>query len=189
VVPKQPPFLKVLAVFGLVLGTLGGMDGATSALAYSALSRDEFVKARQQTVDEQIGEPMVKLIERSADVEYARRNVAIPLGVMNLLLSVLLFMGCGRALRGQTWGAAAWQMAAAASIPYTLLATAFSVVLSRELDAAYHAMEGSEAILMTIGMSLRRLGVYFKTALEVLYFAVCWFYLRRPQIRALFPAA
>jgi hypothetical protein len=190
VTPKKPPFLYVLAAFGLVLGTLGGMDGATSVMAYSALSRDEYTKVRQQALlGDQSDPALIKLIERHADVEYARRNVAIPLGAMNFILSSLLFLGCGRALRGQAWGLSAWQLAAAASIPYTVLACAFWLVRARELDVVYQATELREAVSMSIGLSVLRLLMFFKTALELLYFAASWLYLRRPQVRALFPAA
>src|SRR5258706_907512 len=69
-----------------------------------------------------------QLFERVAGAIYDRRGAALPLAAMNVILSTLLFLGCGRALRGNPWGLSAWTVPAAASIPYQLPDAGYALV-------------------------------------------------------------
>lgn len=129
----------------------------------------------------------LKIAEKEADVIYSRRGVALPLAGMNFILSTLLFLGCARAMRGSLWGASALKFASMASVPYTVLASAFAVVQAREIVAS---IPGDFSVEMA--MHLRILQAVLTDALMVIYYVACVLYLRRPSIRALFlrpPAA
>ncbi len=196
-VPPQskPPMLYVLAAFGLVLGSFGTLYALSSATPF-LLTRDQFVGAVRDEAEKQLPVPadgadrgqLVHLEERKAEVLYARRGVALPLAAMNLILSALLFAGTARAIRGHAWGVSAWSLAAAASVPYTLLAFAAFIVESRALIAAFRETPGPLAELNVTTQHLKELAVAFQAALEVLYFAISWLYLRRPALRKLFEA-
>jgi hypothetical protein len=194
-VPSKPPLLYVLAAFGLVLGSFGTLYALSSASPF-LFTRDQYVSAMRDEAEKQLPLPaevvdrnaMLALEEREAEVLYDRRGVALPLGAMNLILSLLLFAGAARAMRGHAWGVSAWTLAAAASVPYTLLAFAFTVVESRYLVAAYRLSPGPLAELNVTKQHLKTLVVGFKSGIEVLYFAICWVYLRRPALKRLFEA-
>ena len=184
----KPTFLKVLAGFGLALGCFGAISAISSALLFTH-TRDEYVTLlRDSTVKSapSATEQQVKLIEQEADALYSRRNVALPLAGMNLILSSLLFFGCGRAARGQLWGLQAWQLAAAASIPYTILACAFALVQMRELRPIIDATPGPDGAFALMESAVERMLTVGKTALEVIYFVASWLYLRTPGVRVLY---
>ncbi len=193
--PSKPPFLYVLAAFGLLLGSFGTMYALSSASPF-LFTRDQYVNAVREEAENQLPMPadegeratMLKLEEREAELLYDRRNVALPLGAMNLILSLLLFAGAWRAMRGQAWGVSAWTLAAGASIPYTLLAIAFAAVESHHLIAAYRLTPGPIAELNVTKQRLKTMIIAFKSTVEVIYFFACWLYLRRPALRKLFEA-
>jgi hypothetical protein len=175
---QRPALFYILAAFGLVLGAFGGMSSVSNGLSL-LMTRDEYVSASRETA-EKLAPPaqddLLKLVERQADTLYSRRNVALPLAAMNFILSTLLFLGCGRAMRGQAWGWSAWQLAATASNPYTILAGAFALVQAREL----------QSVLEPSLLLIQRLWAEVKTAFELVYFVTVSLYLRRPAIRQLF---
>jgi hypothetical protein len=186
--PEKPPLLYLLAAFGLVLGSFGGMFALSKALPLTA-SRDQYVSAYREWFDKLPAAKLenTQLPEKEADVIYSRRGVALPLAVMNIILSTLLFLGCGRALRGSLWGYSAWKFAALASVPYTVLASAFGLVQAREMGAAM-----PNDVIVEMAMRLSVLKTIILDGLAVLYYVACLLYLRRPSIRALFlrpPAA
>ncbi len=193
--PSKPPLLYVLAAFGLVLGSFGTLYALSSAAPFM-FTRDQYVNAMRDEAEKQLPLPadaadrnaMLALEEREAEVLYDRRGVALPLAAMNMILSLLLFAGAARAMRGHAWGVSAWTLAAAASVPYTLLALAFAIVESRYLVAAYRLTPGPLAEFNVTKQHLKTLVVAFKSAVEVLYFAASWLYLRRPALKRLFEA-
>jgi hypothetical protein len=176
--PERPPLLYVLAAFGLLIGSFGGLYAASSA-ATLLRSRDQYIAEAKHRVEHLPGDAE-KIAEKEAEVVYARRGVALPLAAMNVILSVLLFLGCGRAMRGNAWGASAWELAAFANIPYTVLWAAFNLVQAREMKAALPEI-GIELTSSILGLI-----VIFWAGMAILYYAVCVIYLRQPNIRRLF---
>jgi hypothetical protein len=192
--PPRPPLLYVLASFGLILGGFGASYSSCQA-ASLLQTRDQFAagvreeaERRLPTAPDQLvtKDELMHMIERQAEVIYSRRGVALPLDAMNFILSALLFAGCGRALRGHSWGLSAWSLAAIASVPYTLLDCAFSIIQSRDLQAVYRESGGMFGTLMASSVRITILITMIKSALEILYFGVCVVYLRRAVIRKLF---
>jgi hypothetical protein len=123
--------------------------------------------------------------DRLAEARYARRGVLLPLAAVNMILSLLLFAGCTRVLRGQAWGLSAWLLCAMVSIPYHLLDCTVSVVQARELAAVLEGLHDNEAALALNIIDLSMMWTLLKSGLEILYFAVCLLYLRRQSIRSL----
>jgi hypothetical protein len=187
---SKPPLLYVLAAFGLVLGGFGTYY-AVGIGAPLLQSRDQYVSGIRGFIDKQTPESAapdrddtLKLVEKQAEVLYSRRGVALPLAGMNVILSLLLFLGCARAMRGEPWGLSAWGLAAKASIPYVVLDCALSVGLSRERADRYRAAAAAPGLMF--GLQLKRLLTLMMAGAQLLYFAVCVLYLRRPSIRALY---
>jgi hypothetical protein len=180
--PEKPPLLYLLAAFGLVLGSFGGMFALSKALPLMS-TRDQYVTAYKEWFEKlpAAKEETTALAEKEADVIYSRRGVALPLAGMNIILSTLLFLGCGRALRGSPWGWSAWRFAAMASVPYTVLASAFALVQAREMAAA---MPNDPIVDMAMRLSV--LKTVLLDGLAIAYYVLCVLYLRRPSIRALF---
>jgi hypothetical protein len=129
---------------------------------------------------------VLRIVEKQADLVYSRRGVALPMAGMNFILSLLLFAGCARAMRGLAWGASAWSLAAVASIPYELLDVAVAVVQARDLAGAFDGTSG----VVVVGSSTLQIGlVALKAAILSVYFVSCAVYLRRPAVRALFTSS
>ena len=105
---------------------------------------------------------------------------------MNVILSFLLFAGCARALRGQSWGLSAWMLAALASIPYNLIDCALALVQSNNLRLAFHGAAGPLGEFARQWVSVESMTAMLKTTVELLYFGICVVYLRRPEIQARF---
>jgi hypothetical protein len=184
--------LFVLAAFGLVLGGFGGMYAL--ATGTQLLQTRDALIAHVKEQAERLGadEQTTARAQKEADAMYDRRGAHLPLVAANAILSWLLFLGCGRALRGNLWGFSAWKFAAAASVPYTVLACAFSLVQAGDFRAIYSSIPGAEGAALMLQLGLQRLGGLFLAAVELIYFVACVLYLRRPSIRALFlrpPAA
>jgi hypothetical protein len=182
VLAPKPRLFKVLAVVCLLSATLGILE-AFDSFSAAFTPRDRWKEMRRTAElllvappDPKTTEDTPKLVERRADIVYARRYAALTLGVINLILSGLLFAGCARALAGQPWGLSAWSVAAAASIPYRLLESAYLMVLVRDLSAVESS---SQAALATVVVPTQMV-------LVVLFYGACLVYLRRPKLRALF---
>ena len=190
--PNKPPMLYVLAGFALVLGTFGTLYATSSAAQY-LLSRDQFVQQYREQAEKQLHLPgehatreqLLQLCEREADALYARRGLSISLAAMNAILSMLLFAGAARAMRGLKWGLSAWSLAASASIPYTVLALTASIVEARDLLAIYRPL-GALGDDLSFARRLLLAWSEVKAAVEILYFGACVIYLRRPSLRKLF---
>jgi hypothetical protein len=195
---KKPALFKVLAIFGLILGGFGSLYSFASSMPLLS-SRDQYVAIYREAAEKQsavvptpaLRDELVHMYERQADTVYSRRGVQLPLAAMNIILSMLLFAGCTRALRGQGWGLSAWTMAALASIPYTVLDVAFSVVQARDLSAVFRETAGPMGLLSTSWLTIQTMLTMLKATAELLYFGACLLYLRTAQIRKLFlpPAA
>src|SRR5262249_12597261 len=113
-----------------MLGAVGfGRALAEQILPYSA-SQEAFVSARRHELElrnswnspEVSSDIVQKAGDQLGERAWTRRTIVLPLGVAHLVLSALLFAGALRALRGSAWGHGAWQLACAASVPYTLVA-------------------------------------------------------------------
>ena len=188
---KRPASLTALAWIGLFLGMFGSLYGLASATPYFS-SRDAFVEQRRADVERQLsGRPpadperqqAVQTVERAADAIYARRGAIIPLSLLNFVLSMMLFVGCGRALRRMPGALSLWALAAALSIPYTGLDAVLGWLQTRDLDLIFR--DANDALGL-IGIRMRNLLTLFKAGIEIVYFAICVVYLRRPELKRLF---
>jgi hypothetical protein len=190
---KRLPFLTVLAWMGLILGSFGSLYGLASAAPFF-VSHDAFVAGRRADVEQQLaGKPptdpervrAVETVERAAEALYARRGAIIPLAILNFVLSMMLFVGCGRALRRLPSALSLWVLAAALSVPYTVLDGALGLLQARDLEVVFRDVGDP---LGVIGLKMRNLVTLFKAALEVSYFTICVIYLRRPELQRAFAA-
>jgi hypothetical protein len=187
---RLPRLVVVLAWIGMALGGFAGLFAASSAGPLLG-SRDRFVADCREYAS-RLPSPLVqgkdrdlleRVIEREADVTYSRRGVALPLAATNAILSLLLLVGCARALRGEAWGASAWSLAALASLPYQLIDGAFAMVRARDLAAVLAPLDPELAA--ALGVYTPRL-VVVKCGVAFVYFATCALVLRRPSIKRLF---
>lgn len=185
---QRPALLYVLAAFGLIAGAFGAQHAVVTGLSLVA-PRDAFVRAVVARNDAL--RPLVPPTElehysqREGEARYQRRNAALPLAAVGLILSCLLFAGCMRAMRGDPWGLSAWSLAATASIPYQLIATALAVVTARDLTLAFGAAPSTVRMLVA-QLQIEALGALVLGGLAILYFGACVLYLRSPAIRQQF---
>ncbi len=183
-----PPLLYVLAAFGVVAGSFGGLDAISTGVA---LTRPRDVYVRAVRMANESFKPLVpapeldRYSEREADGRYARRNAALPLAAVGLILSLLLFAGAMRAMRGDPWGLSAWQLAATASIPYQLLSTVLALATVRDLTRAF-ADVPSSAMMLVAKLELEMLRSILVCGIAVVYFGACVLYLRTPGVRRRF---
>ena len=158
---------------------VGGFSALYALASASPLlsSRDQFVSAFREDAqrlvagvsDQAKRAELEQLLAREAEVIYDRRGVALPLLAMEAILSILLFLGCGGALRLSAWGASVWTFTAQASIPYQLLDAAYGMVTARDLSL------GSPMAPVLVAKCLIAIG----------YFAGCLMYLRRAEVKRL----
>lgn len=186
----RPTLLSVLAFSGVVMGGFGAMYAITAAPMLLG-SRDAMVRVYRESAARGASpltpaDQLEQMAEREADVRYSRRNAQLPLLVIAFIVSGLLFAGCSRALRGQAWGAAAWALAATVAIPYQLLDTSLILVQARDLEAAFITLPRPLSLARVLLLDLETLKSVLVGGVEILYFAACLFYLRRPSVRALF---
>jgi hypothetical protein len=180
-----PPFLYVLAAFGVIAGSFGGLQSIGNGVL-STKPREVYVEAARASNES--FKPLVPDAEierysvREADVRYGRRNAALPLAIVGLILSMLLFAGAMRAMRGEAWGLSAWQLAAAASLPYQLLSTILAIATAHDLTRAF-ADVPSTAMLLVAKIELEKLKEILFGGIAVLYFGTCVLYLRTPEVR------
>jgi hypothetical protein len=198
-----PALLYVLGAFGVVLGGWGSLDSLT--IGFSLLTpRDTYVEkykaARVQPIESLSQQPSLKSLlppkadverfgEREAEARLGRRNAALPLALVGVILSCLLFAGCTRTMLGDPWGLGAWSLAALASVPYQVISTVLTLVTVHD-TARGLAAQGLQtlppflALQLTLqqGVSLVWLGVALS------YYGACIVYLRRPTVRARFSA-
>jgi hypothetical protein len=191
-VTARPRLLTLLAALGMLLGCFGALY---SMVVFRSLlePRDRYIETYREAASREplmVGEGVSKedverLFEQVAGAIYDRRGTAIPLAAINVILSTLLFLGCGRALRGNPWGLSAWTLAAAASIPYQVLDAVYGLVKTREI-ATVVAQSGKLAAMSGAWTSVQTSASLLQASVEILYFGICLLYLRRPSIQALF---
>ncbi len=147
-------------------------------------TRDKFVDAYRAfgETQENLPKPLTKeqvvsALGKQADAVYARRGVILPLQVLNLVLSILLFSGAARILRGDPDGNDRLQLAATVSIPYHLLDAVYAWVQDRDITRALSTPELKAFI--TPGFSLGIAVVTIKTAILIAFFLSTFVYLRR----------
>lgn len=174
----------------MVLGGFGAMYSIASAPLLLG-TRDNFVRTFREASMRQLPSvappaQLEQMAEREADARYNRRNAQLPLLAIELIVSLLLFAGVTRALRGQRWGVAAWSLAATVAIPYQLLDTALTLVQSRDLEAIFMALPPPLNFLRVASLELQTMLGVIIGGLEIAYFTACLLYLRRPSVRALF---
>ncbi|MDB4969384.1 MAG: hypothetical protein JWN44_5073 [Myxococcales bacterium] len=183
----RPALFYVLAAFGLVSGAFGAQSAIITGLSMLA-PRDAYVHAIAAR-----NEPLKSLIPpaelerwsvREAEARYDRRNAAIPLSGVGLILSCLLFAGCLRAMRGDAWGLSAWSLAASASIPYQLISTALAVATTRDLTTIFSAAPAT-VMMLVAKLQLEMLGALVLGGLALVYFGTCVLYLRTVGVRRL----
>ena len=194
---RRPAFLTALIVVGLCAGGFGAMYAVGSSLPLLG-ERDGYVKAARDAAERQVPKlatdapkaSMVDLVGKQAEVVYARRNAQLPLAALDLVVSLLLFAGCARALQLKAWGWSAWLLAVTASVPYQLLDLMLGLAVLRDLSSQLASVvpEASTPAgqFAQAWLSLQALGALIKAGLLLLYYVVCAMYLRRAQTRALF---
>lgn len=189
-VASRPPLVYILGAFGLLFGAFGAehaLGEGTSLLA----PRDAYVEAVDQR--NQLVKPTGDTTEferyskREGEVRYSRRNAALPLSAVGLIVSCLLFAGCLRAMRGDPWGVSAWSLAAAASLPYQLVSTALTLVTGHDLTRAFAHAPAAALILDLRNQLATQLSVG-AGAVAILYCGACLLYLRSAEIRRAFSA-
>jgi hypothetical protein len=179
----RPALLYVLAAFGVVAGGYGSLASLTSGLTLLQ-SREVFVQtiqARDRTLETFIPKgDLERFSQREGQVRYARRNAALPLAAVGVILSCLLFAGCARTMMGDPWGLGAWSLAAAASIPYHLITTALILVTTRDVA---QAVADSPVVPL---LPMERLGAMVMAGLAIAYYGACLLYLRSSTVRSRF---
>lgn len=185
---QRPALLYVLAAFGLIAGAFGAQHALTTGLTLLG-PRDAYVRVVTQRNEALKGlvppADLERFSEREGEARYRRRNAALPLCAVGLILSCLLFAGCMRAMRGDGWGVQAWSLAATASIPYQLIATALAVVTSRDLTRVLGDAP-STSMMLVAQLQLEALGALVLGGIAILYFGACVLYLRSAGVRRRF---
>jgi hypothetical protein len=181
----RPALLYVLAAFGVVAGGYGSLGAVTTGLSLLA-PRDVFVQAireRNQTPPQTLvpKADIERFSDREGEARYARRNAALPLAVVGVILSCLLFAGCTRTMMGDAWGLGAWALAATASIPYQLIATALNLVTLRDIGRAIAELPLSP--LLTTRLQVERIASLVLSGMALVYFGACILYLRVASVR------
>jgi len=181
-----PALVYVLAAFAVISGSYGAMRALGTAAMY-AKPREvylQLVTANNDGLKPFVGAAeLEKYDAREADARYGRRNAALPLAIVGLILSGLMFAGAMRAMRGDRWGLSAWKFAAAASIPYQLVNLALTVVMARDLSKAVAELPPMAQLLVGDAQLMASILI---CGLAVLYYGVCVIYLRTEGVRRAF---
>ncbi|HEX8951122.1 MAG TPA: hypothetical protein VF945_04720 [Polyangia bacterium] len=180
-----PALVYVLAAFGVISGAYGAVTSVNTAATF-VKPRDDYQKlvdAGSERLKSLVGPAELDYITREAEARYARRNAALPLAGIGLILSCLMFAGAMRAMRGDRWGLSAWSFSAAASIPYQLLNLALTGLMARDLAKAVAELPPMTQLI--VGNAQMLASILF-CALAISYYGVCVIYLRTPTVRAAF---
>ncbi len=179
-----PPLLYVLAAFAVISGAYGAVT-AVNTVATFGRSRDAYDRIVQSGTDglkNLVGDGELVYLQREAEVRYARRNAALPLAGVGLILSCLMFAGAMRAMRGDRWGVSAWSFAATASIPYQLLGLTLTILINRDLTSVVAALPPLQRLVVD---NAQRVSIGM-CGFAILYYGVCVIYLRSPSMRRVF---
>lgn len=199
---RLPRALYFLGTLALVLGGFGGSRALVEQVAPFLGSHESFVSDRRHEVElrNQLATPEVAsdLIQRAGDGygerAWTRRGINLPLGLVNLVLSVLLFIGAMRALARSRWGHGAWQLASRISVFYSALWAAVGWIEAGDAVDANAALAGNLSLQLNIPTETLAAWEMWRDrgfaiawgALLVAFFATCAIYLGRPKVRALF---
>ncbi len=199
---KLPRSLMVLGALAVLLGGFGGSRALMDQILPYLGSHDAFVAERRQEIElrnqlmpaEADGGAVSRAGDALGEQAWTRRGIVLPLGVANLLLSLMLFIGGLRAMSGSPWGHGAWQFAAKLSVPYTLVAAAVAFVSARDgWDANLVLAAGlaktkhvPSAFVADVQLYQERGLVCLGAALAITYYLWCVIVLRRPSVKALF---
>ncbi|HEY2744120.1 MAG TPA: hypothetical protein VGL86_05845 [Polyangia bacterium] len=193
VTPKRtaalPPLVYVLATFGVISGSYGALRAISSATMF-AKPREVYlamVTAQNEALKPLVDAPTLEKYDaHEADARYGRRNAALPLAGVGLVLSCLMFAGAMRAMRGDGWGLSAWSFSAAACIPYQLLNLALTFVTARDLGKAVAELPPMAQLI--VGNAQLLASIFF-CAVAILYYGVCVIYLRTAGVKSAFSDA
>ena len=181
-----PALVYVLAAFGVISGSYGSLRAVGSVAMYTK-PREAYLAVVTATNDGLksfvAADALERYDAREADARYGRRNAALPLAGIGLILSGLMFAGAMRAMRGDRWGLSAWSFAAAASIPYQLVSLALTMVMARDLGAAVAELPPMAQLI--VGHAQLLASIAF-CGVAILYYGVCVIYLRTPAVRRAF---
>lgn len=184
-----PALVYVLAAFAVVSGSYGAMRALGTAAMF-AKPREVYVQlvtANNEGLKAFVAAPeLEKYDAREADARYGRRNAQLPLAIVGLILSCLMFAGAMRAMRGDNWGLAAWSFAALAGIPYQLVSLALGIVVSRDMAKAVAELPAMAQLVVGGGQMIA--SVIF-CGVAILYYGLCVIYLRTPTVRRAFSDA
>lgn len=180
-----PALVYVLATFGVISGAYGAVTCINTAATFLK-PRDDYQKivdASSESLKSMVDPAELKYLTREADARYGRRNAALPLAGIGLILSCLMFAGAMRAMRGDRWGVSAWSFSCAASVPYQLLNLALTAVMARDLAKAVAELPPVAQLL--VGNAQMLASILF-CGVAILYYGVCVIYLRTPTVRRAF---
>lgn len=184
-----PALVYVLAAFAVISGSYGAVRALGTAAMF-AKPREvylQLVTANNDGLKPFVDQAALEKYDaREADARYGRRNAALPLAIVGLILSGLMFVGAMRAMRGDDWGRSAWSFAAAASIPYQLLNLALGLVMARDLAKAVAELPAMAQLVLGGGQMLASIAF---CGIAVLYYGVCVIYLRTAGVRRAFSDA
>jgi len=181
-----PALVYVLAAFGVISGSYGALRAVGTAAMFAKPHEVyvQVVTANNKALEQFVSAPELERYDaREADATYSRRNAALPLAAVGLILSCLIFGGAMRAMRGDAWGLSAWSFAAAASIPYQLVNLALTVVMARDLSKAVAELPPMAQLLVGDAQLMASILI---CGLAVLYYGVCVIYLRTEGVRRAF---
>jgi hypothetical protein len=185
--------LYVLAAFGVVFGGWGSIESLNVGLGLLT-PRDSYVEkiktARMQTYDSLASlsnmmpskAEFERFSEREGDARYGRRNAALPLALVGIILSCLLFAGCTRTMLGDAWGLGAWSLAALVSIPFQLISTTLALVTTRDLLRSL----GEASPILTLQLQFQEIATLVWAGTALLYYGACMLYLRSRSVRQRF---
>lgn len=184
-----PALVYVLAAFGVISGSYGALRAVGTAAMFAKPPEVylQLVTANNKGLETFVAAPELERYDaREAEARYRRRNAALPLAVVGLILSALMFAGAMRAMRGDAWGRSAWSFAAAASIPYQLVNLALTVVMTRDLATAVAELPAVAQLL--VGKT-ELMASILVCGVASLYYGVCVIYLRTDGVRRAFSGA
>jgi hypothetical protein len=199
---RLPRPLTALATLALLLGGYGGARALVEQVLPYVGSQEGYVSAARRELEMRnaLAQPEVPsdVIARAGDrlgeKGWTRRGINLPLGLVNLVLSAMLFAGALRALARSPWGHGAWSFSARLSIPYTIVAAVVAFVEARdgwEANAALFtnlSLQTNMTVETLADFELLRERIFAVggAAISLAFYAACWIYLRRPSVRALF---
>jgi hypothetical protein len=165
---------------------LGGLGMARSVLTARVLMQSHSEMLRfYSDIGDKLSPTLLQQALAEQEAMFSRRGAILPLTLVNLVLSALLFAGCRRALRGEEWGADAWSLAAMCSVPYQILDSVITLAINGDVQRALADLPSSKQARSAVPEAAW-LVVLVPCALQVLYYAWCALYLRRASVQRYF---